>query len=181
MRFFATHFTGVYHIGTYAPFISCGDYKKPDIIIRIGTILVIVEVDEHYHRDYPQTCEWSKCMQHTQSALETDNVRNVIFIRFNPNGWQVRGETVVTPLETKMKVLKEHLDKQLTKVEEHQLQVSYLYYPTEVEDPIDIKSQEELEHWYGVLTFDIVTDISRSSDDTEEVSSSIPFAELATD
>ncbi|KAJ3171377.1 hypothetical protein HDU87_008335 [Geranomyces variabilis] len=72
--FLWSRFPQTYPVGTYAPFRSCGDTRKPDAVVVLGDLMVVVETDEDCHAEYELSCEWAKALQHGQSALMTEGV-----------------------------------------------------------------------------------------------------------
>jgi hypothetical protein len=62
--------------------IQDGCYKRrPDLLLDMGTHIIIVEVDENKHQDYECSCEHRRLME---ISLDL-NHRPIIFIRFNPD------------------------------------------------------------------------------------------------
>ena len=57
--------------------------KRPDLLVDMGSHVVIVEIDEDKHGNYECSCENVRVMQ-----ISKDNGhRPIIFIRFNPDGY----------------------------------------------------------------------------------------------
>jgi hypothetical protein len=55
--------------------------RRPDILIEMGSHILIVEVDENQHRNYNTSCEVTRL-----NELYTDlGDRPIVFIRFNPD------------------------------------------------------------------------------------------------
>lgn len=139
----------IYPIGTYAPFRSCADNKKPDIILidtssQIGYIL---EVDENHHSSYDISCEWIKLLNHSQSLLATDGVESVVAIRFNPNCWKVDGKIIKVTLQEKVQVLANLI---LSTVSKKSLSVYYCFYPGFSQ--VDIVDDKIIENWMSKLS-----------------------------
>ena len=145
----------VYAIGTYAPFKSCGDYKRPDTILVQNDFMAIVETDERAHDspNYEISCEMTKALQHGQSALQSDNVHRVAFIRFNPDAWKVAGETVRMKLKEKLSDLSALIEKLFIEQTTDEPFVFYtMFYPGETtEDRIQKVAAEELDAWVEKL------------------------------
>jgi hypothetical protein len=106
-RFLAENFPLTYPVGTYAPFRSCGDRKFPDTVVSAGDMMFIVETDESSHEHYELSCEWAKALQHGQSALQTEGIARVCFVRFNPNDWRVEGRPVKYKMKERFEDLKQ--------------------------------------------------------------------------
>jgi len=62
---------------------SCNILCRPDIFIDCGTHLVIIECDEHQHRNYSEICE----MKRYNNILFIYG-KPAIFIRFNPDSYK---------------------------------------------------------------------------------------------
>ena len=57
--------------------------RRPDLLLDLGTQLIIVEVDENKHSQYDCTCEHKRLMEISQDVGH----RPIIFIRFNPDSY----------------------------------------------------------------------------------------------
>jgi len=55
--------------------------KRPDIFLDLGYQIIIIEIDEYKHIDYP--CENKRIMELSKDVQH----RPIIFIRFNPDGY----------------------------------------------------------------------------------------------
>jgi len=55
--------------------------RRPDLLLDMGTHIIIVEVDEHKHADYDCSCENKRLMELSQDLQH----RPIVFIRFNPD------------------------------------------------------------------------------------------------
>jgi hypothetical protein len=64
--------------------------KRPDILIDLGYQIIIIEIDENQHKAYDITCENKRIMEISQDNQH----RPIIFIRFNPDSYQVNGVKV---------------------------------------------------------------------------------------
>ncbi len=58
--------------------------RRPDLLLDLGTHIIIVEVDENKHTDYDCCCEHKRLMEISQDLQH----RPVIFIRFNPDAYE---------------------------------------------------------------------------------------------
>uniref|UniRef100_A0A6C0AZH9 Uncharacterized protein n=1 Tax=viral metagenome TaxID=1070528 RepID=A0A6C0AZH9_9ZZZZ len=58
--------------------------KRPDVFLDLGTHCIIIEIDENQHTFYNTTCENKRIMELSKDV----NFRNIIFIRFNPDGYK---------------------------------------------------------------------------------------------
>lgn len=58
--------------------------RRPDMLLDMGSHVVIIEVDEHQHKNYESICENKRIMEISQDLHH----RPIIFIRFNPDGYE---------------------------------------------------------------------------------------------
>ena len=65
--------------------------RRPDLLLDLGFQVIIVEIDEDQHNTYESTCENKRVMEISQDLSH----RNIIFIRFNPDGYK-NGDTKVS-------------------------------------------------------------------------------------
>ena len=83
--------------------------RRPDLLLDMGSHIIIVEIDENKHTQYDCSCENKRLMQISQDLQH----RPIVFIRFNPDGytnndgvlikscWKLNKMGVVTILKTK--------------------------------------------------------------------------------
>jgi hypothetical protein len=65
--------------------------RRPDLLLDLGTHVIIVEVDENRHNDYDCSCEHKRLMEISRDLSH----RNIVFIRFNPDEYtDSSGKTV---------------------------------------------------------------------------------------
>ena len=57
--------------------------RRPDLLLDMGSHIIIVEVDEHKHAEYDCSCEHKRLMELSQDVGH----RPIIFIRFNPDAY----------------------------------------------------------------------------------------------
>ena len=57
--------------------------RRPDLLLDMGTHIIIVEIDENKHTNYECSCEHKRLMELSQDL----NHRPIIFIRFNPDDY----------------------------------------------------------------------------------------------
>jgi hypothetical protein len=129
---------------TYNKIIDGGcSSHRPDIFIDCLTHSVIIEVDEYQHKNrklYTPECELRRL-----NNLFTDLAdRQIIFIRFNPDSYINKKNKLIKScfeytedrglpkanktLQTRLKKLKEVIDKNLTKVPNENITTIKLYY-----------------------------------------------------
>jgi hypothetical protein len=61
--------------------------KRPDLLLNLGSHVLIVEVDEYQHSTYDNLCEQRRIMTLYQDVAHAPTV----FIRFNPDGYMDAG------------------------------------------------------------------------------------------
>jgi hypothetical protein len=65
--------------------------RRPDMLVDLGTHIIIVEVDENKHSSYDCSCENKRIMELSQDVHH----RSIVFIRFNPDKYtDINGKTV---------------------------------------------------------------------------------------
>ena len=69
---------------------GCTRYR-PDILIDFGSHIVIIEIDEFRHTNY--VCEQKRMVD----LYEDMGYRNTVFVRFNPDGYQLNEVRYPTP------------------------------------------------------------------------------------
>jgi hypothetical protein len=57
--------------------------RRPDLLLDMGSHIIIMEVDENKHTDYDCSCEHKRLMELSQDLQH----RPIIFIRFNPDDY----------------------------------------------------------------------------------------------
>lgn len=152
-KYVATNFPLTYAIGTYPAFSACGDNNRPDTVVQIDSLMVIIETDERGHSGYAADCEWSKTLKHAQSALQTDGVANVLFIRFNPDTWMAAGIKKRVSLDERLDVLRETILDYADQDVKNPLQVMKLYYKSDTAEPVSVIDNDVVEDWLTKLVF----------------------------
>ena len=57
--------------------------RRPDLLLDMGSHIIIVEIDENKHTDYDCSCEHKRLMELSQDLQH----RPIVFIRFNPDSY----------------------------------------------------------------------------------------------
>jgi hypothetical protein len=57
--------------------------RRPDLLLDMGSHIIIVEIDENKHTDYDCSCEHKRLMELSQDLQH----RPIVFIRFNPDNY----------------------------------------------------------------------------------------------
>jgi hypothetical protein len=116
--------------------------RRPDILLKLNTYNIVIEVDENQHKDYDVTCENKRMMQIFQ---ELGN-HNIVFIRFNPDdyldndknitscwGFNKQGICVIKKSKAKewtqrLNELKKQIEYWLVKIPEKEVEIVQLFY-----------------------------------------------------
>jgi len=92
--------------------------RRPDLLLDLGSHIIIVEVDENKHTDYDCSCEHKRLMELSQDLQH----RPIVFIRFNPDDytnqdnvlikscWKVNKLGVMQIMKTKESEWNERID-----------------------------------------------------------------------
>ena len=103
--------------------------RRPDLLLDMGSHIIIVEVDENKHTAYDCSCENKRLMELSQDLQH----RPIVFIRFNPDKYiDNNGKTRNPMLSTRLSVLKKEIEKQIKRIEKYEntepLEVIKLYF-----------------------------------------------------
>jgi len=92
--------------------------RRPDLLLDMGSHIIIVEVDENKHTDYDCSCENKRLME---ISLDLGH-RPIVFIRFNPDGyvnqdgakvtscWKLNGLGVMSIMKTRLKEWEQRIE-----------------------------------------------------------------------
>ena len=92
--------------------------RRPDLLLDLGSHIIIVEVDENKHNDYDCSCENKRLMEISQDLGH----RPIVFIRFNPDSyinlegtlikscWKLNKFGVMQIMKTKQKEWEERIN-----------------------------------------------------------------------
>ena len=112
----------------------CGR-SRPDVVYDLGTHIVIVEIDEHQHKNtsYTPRCEQIRMAKITDGYRTVPGaVIPVYFIRFNPDAQKVGGVTTITLSPLRMAALKQLLAGAIASPDyAHRVTISKLFYDLE--------------------------------------------------
>ena len=64
--------------------------RRPDLLVDLGTQVIIIETDENSHETYNCSCENKRIMLLSQDVGH----RPIVFIRFNPDDYIKKGEVI---------------------------------------------------------------------------------------
>jgi hypothetical protein len=65
--------------------------RRPDLLLDMGSHIIIIEVDENKHTDYDCSCENKRLMELSQDLQH----RPIVFIRFNPDDYTNQDDILV--------------------------------------------------------------------------------------
>ena len=103
---------------------QCGRYR-PDFVWETATGVVILEVDEGQHADYPLRCELARMLAVTVGKKGLP----VHWLRFNPDAFHVDGSLVKASSTHRYDVLKARLMTALASPDyDHLFNIEYLFY-----------------------------------------------------
>jgi hypothetical protein len=92
--------------------------RRPDLLLDMGSHIIIIEIDENKHTDYDCSCENKRLMQ---ISLDLHH-RPIVFIRFNPDSytndqgvlvkscWKLNKMGIMTVMKTKQTEWEERIE-----------------------------------------------------------------------
>jgi hypothetical protein len=117
--------------------------RRPDLLLDMGSHIIIVEIDENRHSDYDCSCENKRIMELSQDLQH----RPIVFIRFNPDEytnqsgekvrscWRLNQTGVLQVMKTKQKewekriaTLKEQIQYWMDNPSEKTVEIIELFY-----------------------------------------------------
>jgi hypothetical protein len=117
--------------------------KRPDLLVDMGTHIIILEIDENKHSTYDCSCENKRLMLLSQDVGH----RPIVFIRFNPDGyidhegitvkscWKLNQLGVMKIIKTKEKEWEERMNNLIQQIQywiinptEKTVEIIELYY-----------------------------------------------------
>lgn len=129
--------------------------KRPDIFINMEERrhCVIVEVDEHQHNTYEDTCECSRLCEIVGSlCYNKPHMRSVTVIRYNPDTVRSKGKPLSVPPTERIPLLEEtirsELDKEYPLDAEFTVKIVQLYY----DDAYDVYAPSKEEDVTNLIT-----------------------------
>lgn len=115
---------------------QCGR-ERPDRTFDFGDKIVILECDEHQHRDRQCLCEQTRMVNISQSY----GGMPVYFIRWNPDHYAATTVDVITKRHKRVADMIDEIRNNITILPKALLSVTYMYY----------------DGWTGVPTWDVIT------------------------
>ena len=92
--------------------------RRPDLLLDMGSHIIIVEIDENKHTNYDCSCEHKRLMELSQDLQH----RPIVFVRFNPDDytnqegllikscWKLNKLGIMQIMKTKEKEWEERID-----------------------------------------------------------------------
>jgi hypothetical protein len=112
--------------------------KRPDIYFELNTHCLIVEIDEHQHKTYDNSCECARINE----IVNGIGGKSVIIIRFNPDTTKHNGKKMDLLLSDKIKLLVNKIKEELIKeYDTFQVKIIQIYYDDDYEIYKDIKEE----------------------------------------
>ena len=121
---------------------ACGLKDRPDFVIDVGSRIIIVEVDEHQHRDRlcarqcicPDNVRHCKCQQARMfDTSQQFGGMPVVWIRFNPDDFDIRPNTkgkvnAAVRRQELVRMVRFVANQPMEWMEGHLTKVCYMYY-----------------------------------------------------
>ena len=102
---------------------ACGRYR-PDFAFEQNTHVVVLEVDEHQHAQPGYSCDNARMLD----IFGAYGGLPVTFIRFNPDAFQLNGQTKRVTMPTRLRALETQLRASLERPPIHQMTIVRLFY-----------------------------------------------------
>lgn len=142
--------------------------KRPDLLLDLGYMIIIIEIDENQHKEYDCSCENKRLMLLSQDVGH----RPIVFIRFNPDDYKTHTGNVTSCWSTNnygiCLVKKSKRKEWEERLEALRLQIDYWIQPENKTD----KTLEIIHLYYNTI-FDIDNESSsilhESKSDTYDV------------
>ena len=117
--------------------------RRPDLLLDMGSHIIIIEIDENKHSGYDCSCENKRLMEISQDLQH----RSIVFIRFNPDSyrdqegmlikscWQLNTHGVMTIILSKrnewnerMRILNQQIHHWIDNIPEKMVEIVELFY-----------------------------------------------------
>ena len=117
--------------------------RRPDLLLDMGTHIIIIEIDENKHTSYDCSCENKRLMELSQDVGH----RPIVFIRFNPDAytditgnkisscWKINSSGMMSLVtrkllewEERIKTLKTQIQYWIDNSSEKTIEIIELYY-----------------------------------------------------
>jgi len=113
--------------------------KRPDVFFELEKHCVIVEIDEHQHKTYDDSCECSRINE----IVNGIGGRSVIIIRFNPDIIKNKKKNIVIPMKDRLNTLINTIKNELIKqYDTFIVKLIQLYYNDNCNIYVPIKEED---------------------------------------
>ena len=113
--------------------------KRPDVYFELNTHCVIVEIDEHQHNTYEDSCECSRINE----IVNGIGGKSVIIIRFNPDTTKHKGKVLKLKLADKIDLLVNKIKEELVKdYDKFIVKIIQLYYDDDYVKYQEVKEED---------------------------------------
>jgi hypothetical protein len=113
--------------------------KRPDIYFELDRHCVIVEIDEHQHNTYEDSCECSRINE----IVNGIGGKSVIIIRYNPDIVRNKGKMLDVKQEDRIGLLVKSIKEELVKeYDKFIVKIIQLYFDDNYEEYKYIKGEE---------------------------------------
>ena len=110
-------------------------FARGDFVLVFNNTVVILEVDEDQHKSYGVSCDVRRMADIAASLRIEGNTMRIVFLRYNPHGFEVTGRTKTTKRVTRharlVSVLSELQNESAGSGAESDVRVFYLFYDTD--------------------------------------------------
>ena len=113
--------------------------KRPDVYFELDKHCLIVEIDEHQHKSYEDTCECARINE----IVNGIGGNSVIIIRFNPDTTKHNQKRLKLDLSDKIDLLVDTVKEELVKeYDEFIVKIIQLYYDDDYEKYHEVKEED---------------------------------------
>jgi hypothetical protein len=113
--------------------------KRPDIYFELDKHCLIVEIDEHQHNTYEDSCECSRINE----IVNGIGGKSIIIIRYNPDIIRNKGKIIEIKSEERIDLLVKNIKEELVKdYEKFIVKIIQLYYDDNYEEYKKVKEEE---------------------------------------
>ena len=112
-------------------YMRCGEndtWARLDFVLYKEDHIIVLSVDEFQHRDYEVVCDVARMSKVVCAVRQAGDMRNILWLRFNPDTTQIDGENIRFPLSEREKVLSRCIDSSGDLLDNASVVIYYLYY-----------------------------------------------------
>ena len=139
---------------------NCGEndtWAWLDFVIYKEDHIIILSVDEFQHYDYEVECEVSRMSKVITAIRQNNDMRSILWIRFNPDYFSVDGEKQKINITNREMILLNCIKNSRILLNNKQLVIQYLFYNTvEIENKMIVETT--LNPTYNTLWKDLVNE-----------------------